>query len=247
MVRLWAFSTPLLLLMPAVAWPIGNPPQVTDGRADDTLGNRSDFVPGDRLIFFDDFSKTEVGEFPKQWTLKGPGGGGNPLSVVSRNGGKFLFSETPPEGTPQTSSTVYVRLPKLSDLAEEFTVEFDAIFGYSRLVTDLQAEKQYDIRVGSDASSYSLLAISSERVVSRNAQSRLSLADGKVHRVAVWVNGNYVTAYVDGQRMLSDPEGAERPIARLGLELSTYKDTRQDDLMFTNFRIAEATKQARAQ
>ena len=246
MVRRWAFSATLFFLMPAGALPIGDPPQVSDGRIDETLGNKSDFVPGNRVIFFDDFSKTEVGDFPKQWTLKGPGGGGNALSVVSRNGAKFLFSETPPEGTPQTSSTVYVRLPKLSDLAEIFTVEFDAIFGRSRLATDLQAEKQYDIRVGSSASSYSLLAVSSEQAVSRNTQSRLTLADGKVHRVAVSVNGNFVKAYVDGQRMISDPEGAERPIARLGLELSSYKDTRQDDLMFTNFRIAEATEQASA-
>jgi len=144
----------------------------------------------------------------------------------------------------QTASTVYARLPKLSDLAEIFTVEFEAIFGYSRLVTDLRAQKQYEIRIGSDASAYSLLTVSSEQVVSRTTQSRLSLADGKLHRVAVSVNGNSVTAYVDGKRMLSDPDGAERPIARLGIELSTYKQTRQDDLMFTNFRIAEASRQA---
>ena len=246
MVRGWVVSATVFLLMPAGALSNDGPPQASDHPSDEAAGNQADFVPGDRVIFFDDFTKTEVGEFPRQWTLKGPGGGGNPLSVVSRDGGRFLCSETPPEGVQQTASTVYARLPKLSDLAEIFTVEFEAIFGYSRLVTDLRAQKQYEIRIGSDASAYSLLTVSSEQVVSRTTQSRLSLADGKLHRVAVSVNGNSVTAYVDGKRMLSDPDGAERPIARLGIELSTYKQTRQDDLMFTNFRIAEASRQAGA-
>jgi hypothetical protein len=214
-----------------------------DCGAAEMASGSAEFAPADREIFFEDFSQTEVGGFPARWTLKGPGGGGNPLSVVSRDGSKFLFSQTPPEGEEQTSSTVYVRLPKLKDLAETFTIEFDAVFGYSRLATDLQAEKQYDVRIGADDSSFSLLAVSSERVISRNTQSALSLADGNVHHVALSVNGRFVTAYVDGRCVISDPEGADRPIARVGLELSTYKRARQDDLMFTRFRIAEAGRQ----
>ena len=206
----------------------------------------ADVGPGDRVIFSDDFSQEEIGAFPKQWTLKGPDGGGNTLSVASRNGSKFLFSETPQEGAEQTSSTAYARLPKLKDLPERFTIEFDAVLGYSRLVTDLRAEKQYDLRVGTGDSSFSMLSVTSERVISRNTQSELKLAVGQVHRVVVSVDAAFLKAYIDGQLVVSDPQGVVRPIDHIGMELSTYKSTRQDDLMFTRFRVTGAGEGAMA-
>ena len=48
--------------------------------------SRYDFIPGDKVIFFDDFSDTDVGEFPIKWSLKGPGGGGNTVEVVEYKG-----------------------------------------------------------------------------------------------------------------------------------------------------------------
>jgi len=201
------------------------------------------FMPGDRVIFFDDFTQADPGGFPTQWTLKGPGGGGNLLSVVSRDGRSFLASQTPPEDDEQTPSTIYARLPGKEYLPDAFTIEFDAVLGFSRLVDDLRSERQYGIVVGAGGSSYALLDVSSQRAISRNSQSALDLGAGGTHHVAVSVQGRLVTAYIDGRRVLSDPDGVERPIARIGLELSSYKGMRQDDLMFTGFRVAELRAQ----
>jgi hypothetical protein len=225
-----ALSAIALLLAPACALPAAE--AAVDGG----------FTPGRREIFFDDFSHTDVGAFPSNWTLKGPGAGGNPLAAVERGGARFLLSQTPAEGEQQTPSTLYARLPKDYNLPLGFTIEFDAVFGYSRLANDLQAEKQYDILVGSAAASYSLLAVTSQRAFSRNGQANLDLSVGNVHHIAVTVQGRSVRAYVDGRRVIDDPDGAERPIGRVGLQLSSYKGVRQEDLMFTNFRIAEADR-----
>jgi hypothetical protein len=218
-------SAVVLLLVPACALPLGQ--AAADGG----------FVAGPRAIFFDDFSQTEPGAFPSNWTLKGPGAGGNPLLVVARDGTRFLLSQTPAEGEEQTASVLYARLPRQNDLPGAFTIEFDAVFGYSRLADDLQAEKQYNVVVGSADISYSLLAVTSQRALSRTAQANLDLSVGKVHRVAIAVEGRSLRAYVDGRRVIDDPDGAQRPITRVGLELSSHKGAPQDDLMFTNFRI----------
>ncbi len=198
---------------------------------------------GSAVIFSDDFSQTAVGAFPDHWTLKGPGAGGNPLSVVQRDGARFLLSQTPVvEGDEQTASTLYARLPKQSDMPAVFTIEFDAVFGYSRLADDLQTEKQYGVLAGSADSSFTLLAVTSQRAFSRNAQANLNLAAGKVHHVAVTVDGRSVHAHVDTAEVIVDPDGADRPITRIGLELSSHKGAQQDDLMFTNFRIVEGKR-----
>jgi hypothetical protein len=195
------------------------------------------------VIFSDDFSQTELGAFPDHWTLKGPGAGGNPLSVVERDGARFLLSQTPlVEDDQQTASTLYARLPKQNDMPAVFTIEFDAVFGYSRLVNDLQSEKQYGVLAGSADSSSTLLAVTSQRAFTRNAQANLNLAVGKVHHVALTVDGRSVHATVDGAEVIADPGGAERPITRIGLELSSLKAAPQDDLMFTNFRIVEGQR-----
>jgi hypothetical protein len=228
-------SAVALLLVPACALPL------EQAAAD------AGFVAGPRAIFFDDFSQTEPGAFPSNWTLKGPGAGGNPLSVVAREGARFLRSQPPAEGEEQTASTLYARLPRQNDLPEAFTIEFDAVFGYSRLVDDLQAEKQYNVVVGSADISYSLLAVTSQRALSRAAQANLDLSVGKVHHVAIAVQGRSVRAYVDGRRVIDDPDGAQRPITRVGLELSSYKGAPQDDLMFTNFRIGASDRPQVAQ
>lgn len=248
----WTASALVIFLVPAYAGPPTPSPQGPSqridqrvaaqgsyGRTNETPGTKSDFESANRVIFFDDFSETADGEFPSKWTLKGPGGGGNPLSVVSRGGRKFLLSEPVPEGQQQDPSTVYVRMGKLKDLPGKFTIEFDAILGYSRLTTDVKADKRYEIRVGSDGSSTLLLAISSQRAVSRGTQSELGVADGNAHRIAVSVNETAVTAYLDGQRVIDDPDGVDRPVFYVGVELSSEKNAPQDDLMFANFRIAQ--------
>ncbi|MCX5732336.1 MAG: hypothetical protein NTY18_13520, partial [Deltaproteobacteria bacterium] len=72
---------------PATAAPAGaaaSPP------AAEAFGNRYDFIPGDKVLVFDDFSDTDVGEYPAKWTIKG--GGGNSLEVVQIGDRRFLKS-----------------------------------------------------------------------------------------------------------------------------------------------------------
>ena len=58
---------------------------------DEAVFSKYDFIPGDKVIFFDDFSDTDVGEFPIKWHLKDPKeSDNNAVEVVTFQGQRFL-------------------------------------------------------------------------------------------------------------------------------------------------------------
>jgi OOP family OmpA-OmpF porin len=205
---------------------------------------RYDFIPGDRAIFFDDFSDTDVGEFPVKWSLKGPNGGGNTVEVVDYKGKRFLRS-VPPESKDEglSESTLYVRLKTKGDMPQKFTVEFDAVLnkgGYQNQYYLLMYDEN-----GWPGHMPGSIYIEGERGQSKNTTTAIKKNDGKVHHVAVSVNGTFVKAYVDNQRVVNDPDAVTRPIKLIGIDMFAnhgYSDT----VMFTNFRVAEGGKDIKA-
>ncbi len=73
-----------------------------------------DFVPGDTIIFSDDFSEDQDGEFPAHWDLT------DGQAVVNSITGKPTFCLT--EGN---YCRVYPRMKTASYLSDPFTIEFD--------------------------------------------------------------------------------------------------------------------------
>ena len=77
---------------------------------------------------------------------------------------------------------------------------------------------------------------------SLNTKNDRSLVDGKPHRVQVMVNGTFVKAYIDKQRVINDPDGIKRPIKFSRPQMGTPNRNPSDKLMFTNFRVAQGGK-----
>ena len=73
-----------------------------------------DFVPGDKIIFDDDFTEDQNGEFPSHWNLDAG------QAVVKEVAGKASFSLT--EGN---YCRVYPLMKTKSYLTDPFTIEFD--------------------------------------------------------------------------------------------------------------------------
>lgn len=92
----------------------GNNPGANSGSGSAGLEvySKFDFVPGDKLLFFDDFANDFVGDFPANWNTNGSG------KVVSTNDGNRKWLELIPG-----YGIVYI--PDVPDLPEEYTVEFD--------------------------------------------------------------------------------------------------------------------------
>lgn len=76
--------------------------------------SKFDFVPGDKLLFFDDFSQDFIGDFPSKWNTNASG------EVVQFNNVEGKWFEL------KSGYGVFF-VPDVEALPEDFTVEFDII------------------------------------------------------------------------------------------------------------------------
>ncbi len=219
----------------------------------ETVYSKYDFVPGDKVIFFDDFSDTDVGEFPRKWTLSGPKGGNNvAVEVVEYQGKRFLRSSPSEKGQRQHESTQYIRLNQQGDLPEKFTLEFDAVLSQASVANYINHYYVYLLKAGDGFPGQGsnrvpgVIGISGKDNRSLNTNMQLSRADNKVHHVAISVNGTFVKAYVDNQRVINDPDAIKRPLKFVGISMLPGGTLPTDKLMFTNFRLAEGGKNIRS-
>ncbi|MDR0795533.1 MAG: hypothetical protein LBE79_05675, partial [Tannerella sp.] len=95
-----------------------------------------DFVPGDQILFFEDFSQDAVGDFPDQWTTNGSG----EVRTVNIAPGKWLHP------TVEDKSFNYM---KTIAFPQNFIVEFDYIptvngSGYELTLYNEQGNKELD-------------------------------------------------------------------------------------------------------
>jgi len=195
--------------------------------AAEVYGNRFDFVPGSKVLVYDDFAETDVGEYPAKWTTKD--GGGNTAEVVQRDGRKFLQSRYSADGAE--ASMHWLRYEIKGDLPKNFTIELDA---------DVQGPFSL---VFSDPVSWGGQEISFEpdRVKSGNVENPVNLGSGVKH-VSMNVSGTSVKAYVGGERVLNDPDAIERPVKRIGFLFDSTAGEPNKGQMFTAFRLAEGGK-----
>jgi outer membrane protein OmpA-like peptidoglycan-associated protein len=196
--------------------------------AGEVYGNRYDFVPGDKVLAYDDFSDTDVGEYPAKWTIKG--GGGNAVEVVEVGGRRFMKARYQKDG--QEASTQWLRYAVKGDLPKKFTVEFDAdVEGPFEVVFSKRRNE------GGQAVAFHEVG---RDVMSTNARGKDPFPKG-LHHVAVAVSGMQVKAYIDGERVLTDPDAVERPITRLGIGFGPIYGGGPvgDHQRITNLRLAE--------
>lgn len=82
---------------------------VADDSGSMVIYSKFDFVPGDKVLFYDDFSNDAIGDFPSKWDTNGSG------EIASTDDGeKWLI---------MANRSVY--LPITKALPNEFTIEFD--------------------------------------------------------------------------------------------------------------------------
>jgi outer membrane protein OmpA-like peptidoglycan-associated protein len=87
--------------------------KLPEPKKDIKIYSKFDFVPGDKLIFFDDFSKDYIGDFPSKWNTNGSG------EVVTINDSPEKWF-----GISPGFNTKYI--PDVT-LPEEYTIEFDVL------------------------------------------------------------------------------------------------------------------------
>lgn len=214
--------------------------ETNDGAVE--IYSKFDFVPGDKVIFFDDFANDYVGDFPSKWNTNGSG----EIVTVGENSQKWL--EIKPG-----FSVFY--MPEMTDLPEEYTIEFDLLAtgldnqtgSTAVLKTILSDEKGFKLGnyayaqmsfcqyapvglwVRNDGQGIMNEISADIREAVRN-RPHISIAVNK-QRFRLWVNEKKV---IDIPKLISKEN---RPVG-LKFELSLFREGKER-LFITNLKVAE--------
>jgi outer membrane protein OmpA-like peptidoglycan-associated protein len=194
-----------------------------------------DFVPGQRTIFFTDFTEDEVGNFPRRLEYKTGG-----MEVVELEGGQRALKAS-------AASDFIIPLPEL--LPEKFTIELDVINRNSRGV----ASNTFEIAGGSAGLSDDKFTEvgwghNGLSVTGGPVQTQLSAKDEDIQRYVgkpasfrILGDGKYLKLYADEKRVANIPNAEFRRDQALFVRLEG-RDDEDNAVYLTRIRVAESQK-----
>jgi OmpA-OmpF porin, OOP family len=213
-------------------------PAVSDQSVKDTVPapppalkayNNYDFVPGDKILFEDNFTDDQDGEFPTHWELKAG------QAVLNKIGGEeaFLF-------TDGNYVRVLPRMKKEQYLAEPYTIEYDYYHlpGAYQMIVILKwfdkvegYNRESHLSIGYAEAGFSGNSVSLNKTFPEDLSTEF---DNKWHHVAIAVKNHQIKVYVDQFRVLVVPDSKEEftslEFAGIGAE--------KEPVIFRNIRIA---------
>ena len=175
-----------------------------------------DFVPGYRVLFFEDFTADPVGAFPRSLELRG----GN-IEIADWSGRRWLRAAG--EGR------VVIALP--DTLPARYTVEFEFIGRYDREVWVYPVSDRRRAIFSSGGTG----GVDVGEVSAFGGPPPSEASWERVHHARLMVEGSYAKAYVDSIRVANVPNAA---LGR-SRSLELYLGGRETDPVFlTNLRVA---------
>ena len=197
-----------------------------DGGKVSAVSTKFDFVPGDKVILMDDFTRDELGEFPSRWRA---------LS------GNFDTVEFEKERWLRLNGTDGLIAIKCDSIPEKWTLEFDI---YQKEMTGAVFTLG-GLYPNSDAFIwYAALGNNRNHVEMGGAANSTAEVPGGLngrHHVSLMAMGTSLKVYVDRERMANVPEMSLKPdqkVAALGFRIWRYNT----DPLITNVRFAEGGK-----
>jgi OmpA-OmpF porin, OOP family len=192
-----------------------------------------DFVPGERVLFADDFSKDNVGDFPKRLEfIKGN------MEVADWKGGRWLRATTDGQ----------LEIPLPENLPERFTIEFEHVgvasaWPYVTLTfagkkdadrgTDWVVFKTWD--GNSETSGGGIFAGDG----TERAKGQVKDAQNKPFTARIMVDGRYAKVYMGGTRVANVPNAN---LGRANKIFLMFDASTENPAYFGNFRIAAGGK-----
>lgn len=190
-----------------------------------------DFIPGQRTIFYTDFTEDQVGNFPERLEFKT-----GAMEVVELEGGQRALRATSPS---------VLIIPLTETLPNKFTVELDVISragqGVGASTLELQGGRERDPKFTELSWGHGGFYLLGGPVqVSLDTKDRERYL-GKPASFRVLGDGKYLKAYVDEKRLANVPNASFKHDKALVLQLEG-RDDDKDAVYVTRIRIAESQK-----
>lgn len=221
----------------------------TESNTQFTSSSKYDFVPGEKVIFFDDFSQDAVGDFPALWTANAPGevntlniAPGNWLNLNSGEGNYFYL--------------------KSIDFPKNFIIEFDIVpkktggrIAAGLILYGEDKPKEMDnnvypgnsgIQISIEKESWNTLGYKKGETDRITGSSKVNpVVAEKVNHVIIWVQNRRVRIYHKEAKVLDMPtnifEGTK--FNRFCFRLSRGASSGS---FISNFRITDASPDMRS-
>jgi len=195
-----------------------------------TVSTKFDFVPGDKVVFMDDFAQDEPGEFPARWNLAI-----GTVEVAEMDGERWLRCMA-------ADCTVRMKLPAMKVLPEFWTLEFD-FYGTEPMGSALTVRGVNERGSFAWEATYPQgkdLAFRSGEIFSTTPLEGVASPAGR-HHVMFMARGPALKVYMDRQRMASVPDISAAAGMPNQFELRLWAPTQP---MITNVRYAEGSPPA---
>ncbi|MBS1979191.1 MAG: OmpA family protein [Bacteroidetes bacterium] len=180
---------------------------------EDKTASKFDFIPGGQIIYYDDFTSTNVGDFPLEWNTSGSG------EVVT-------YPKYPGQWLQLTKSGYF--FPEVKDkFTDNFTVEFDFVpllnvrsefmYGLDLYVTSGSPDNPNEggaipgkagirITIGYDQLLWTNYSEKTEGYKDKGTSS-FQFKPGQLYKMAIWIQKQRIRMYVDQNKVLDLPRG----------------------------------------
>ncbi len=221
-------------------------PDTTNNDSDLVINSKFDFIPGDELLFFDDFNQDFVGDFPAHWNTNGTG------EVVT-------FGSDPQKWFELKSGHQTYFVPDVNGLPEEYTIELDVktvgitknTSSAARLKISLEEDtklRQTTYNVATHISYPQYVAgglriatsIPSKDNINNTLQADLRDEQKKVHHISIAVNKRRYRLWVNQQKLIDVPRAMPETAIFNGIKLNivSFKDG-EERFFISNFKVAK--------
>lgn len=228
-----------------------NSPQ-TSTSTNTTISSNYDFIPGDEVLFFDDFTNTNSGDFPSRWNTNGSG---QVVNIAALNGNWLLI----PDNT--------LSFPELKNqLPTNFTIEFDLFypsnttrppvtFGFTEVVNpakqSIKGKKIFYFRIPPKGAGLENIGYTTSLYSGRETTTEWPANEsaGKIKHVSIAVNGQRIRLYVDTEKLFDLPKVFDLSVYRNNFHFRSAEllPKPKDGFYISNLRIANVSKDLNSQ
>src|SRR3954454_2548678 len=209
---------------------------VSTSPSDKKVWANYDFVPGQRTIFFTDFTDDRVGNFPQRLDFKN-----GQMEVVEFEGGQRAL---------KASSDAVFLIPLPETLSQKFTLEFDVINRKSQGVAantitvyggGEASSSDKSMEVGWGQNGLSTMGGGLENQYISSKQDDRERYVGKPASFRILADGNNLKVYVDEKRLANLPKANFGRGKALAVKLDG-RDDEDNAVYLTRIRVAESQK-----
>ncbi len=181
-----------------------------------------DFKPGDRILLADDFSKDEVGDFPRRFEFRS-----GQMEIVEWNEGRWLRS---------AQGKFFIPLPET--LPERFTVEFDLTGNGNAMSLTFDGKEHESAGIMEFGEYFGRLR--SGEIDAQGEFGSGVKTDERVVHIAISVDGQHVKAYANEKRVFNAPNANLGRGNKIFINMNGW--TADQPRMIANVRIAAGGK-----